>query len=107
MDRNIYDIKLLEIISYKTKFRFLNSDTTVSREGKLQRYLRNLKNINVKFKKCFSDSIYDEIYPCGSRPARIYGPPKMHKLTYHTEVPLLYVPLFRLLELTITNWLCL
>ena len=48
---------------------------TICREGKLQRFLRNLK----KHGKIDND-IYSQIYPSGSLPARIYGLPKMHKI---------------------------
>ena len=44
------------------------------REGRLQRLLRKLK------KDGHLDSdVYENIYPKGSHPARIYGLPKMHK----------------------------
>lgn len=44
--------------------------------NKLQRFLQNLKNKNFYNK----EQQYDNIYPCGSRPARIYSILKTHKL---------------------------
>ena len=44
------------------------------REGRLQRFLRKIrKNGHL------SPGVYENIYPSGSQPARIYGLPKMHK----------------------------
>ena len=53
----------------------LSSDPTLRKEGKLQRIVRTLKN-----KDFFTKEQYDNIYPCGSQPARVYGTPKTHKL---------------------------
>ena len=50
---------------------------------KLQRFLRTLKNE----KKCLNDVDYKFIYPSGSAPAKIYGTPKMHKLTDSDTFP--------------------
>ena len=52
----------------------LTSDPTLTREGKLQRYLRELRK-----KGHFDPEVYEAIYPSGSQPSRIYGLPKMHK----------------------------
>ena len=49
LDINIYYIKFLELITDKTKVMMLYSDPTLSRKGKLQCYLRNLKKKH-KFK---------------------------------------------------------
>ena len=43
LDRVEYDKSLFKIINDTTKFRVLTSDPTLTREGKLQRYLRELK----------------------------------------------------------------
>ena len=53
---------------------FIKEDPTLLREGRLQRLLR-------KFKKDghLDNVVYENIYPKGSQPARIYGLPKMHK----------------------------
>ena len=59
------------------KFQF---DTTICRENKLQRFSHSLKN-----KIFFTKDIYDNIYPCESKLARIYGNPKAHKLKSKTD----------------------
>ena len=50
------------------------------REGQFQRFLRTLKN-----KDFFTDESYDKIYPSGSKPASIYGLPKIHKLNSNKD----------------------
>ena len=67
----------------KQKFKELPEDVTIKREAKLQRFLRTLKNE----KKCLNDVDYKFIYPSGSAPAKIYGTPKMHKLTDSDTFP--------------------
>ncbi|XP_057308273.1 uncharacterized protein LOC130646150 [Hydractinia symbiolongicarpus] len=74
LDRKDYEKGILDIILDTTKFKKLDEDPTLKREGQLQRFLRNLKK-----KGFFSDKVYNDIYPSGSQPARIYGLPKMHK----------------------------
>ena len=74
MDRKSYDEGIYKIINDKTKFRKLSGDITVKREGQLQRFLRRIKDTGF-----LSDTLYDNIYPSGSNPARIYGLPKLHK----------------------------
>ena len=54
----------------------------MNREGKLQRFLRELKK-----KGKIDKDIYSSIYPTGSQPALIYGLPKMHKINSPNEVP--------------------
>ena len=84
LDRIQYDKVIKEIISDKTKFKELPEDVTIKREAKLQRYLRTLKNE----KKCLNDvDNYKFIYPSGSAPAKIYGTPKMYKLTDSDSFP--------------------
>ena len=68
LDKNIYLSKMHELISDKTKFKCLKKDPTVTRQEKLQKRLRGLRKEK------------EEIYPVGSRPARLYGLPKLHKL---------------------------
>ena len=71
-----------EIINDKNKFKELPNDPTTNREGKLQRFLSNLKS------QCKIDKdINNSIYPSGSQPALIYGLPKMHKIKSPNEVP--------------------
>ena len=83
LDRIQSDNAVKEIISDKTKFKELPEDVTVKREAKLPRFLRTLKNE----KKCLNDVDYKSIYPYGSAPAKIYGTPKMHKLTDSDSFP--------------------
>ena len=75
LNRDEYIKKLSDIISDTSKFKKLSADPTLLREGQLQSSLRNLKN-----KKFFTKEVYDKIYPSGSKPASIYGLPKIHKL---------------------------
>jgi len=72
-----YNTSLMSIISDTNKFKLLEDDPTLKREGQLKRFLPKLKK-NYK-KDFFSTKEYDRIYPKGSVPARIYGLPKMHK----------------------------
>ena len=69
--------EIKDIISDRTKFKGLPENVTVKREAKLQRFLRTLKN-NQKY---LNNVDYKFIYLSGSAPAKIYGTPKMHKLT--------------------------
>jgi len=82
LNKSDYTEGILNIINDIHKFKELDSDPTIIREGKLQRYLRDLKR-NGKIDK----DIYSNIYPTGSRPARIYGLPKMHKIQSPTAIP--------------------
>ena len=82
LNRSDYLEGILNIINDKHKFKELDSDPTIIREGKLQRFLRELKK-NGKIDK----DIYSTIYPSGSQPARIYGLPKMHKIRSSNGVP--------------------
>ena len=61
LDRQEYDKGLFKIINDTTKFRVLTSDPTLTREGKLQRYLRELRK-----KGHFDPEVYEAIYPSGS-----------------------------------------
>ena len=67
--------KLCDIISDTSKFKKLSPDPTLLREGQLQRFLRKL--INEQF---LTKDVYDKNYPSGSKPASVYGLPKLHKL---------------------------
>jgi len=74
LDRPAYDRGILKIINDTSKFKPLSNDPTLNREGKLQRFLRDLKK-----KGHLDEEVYDAIFPSGSQPARIYALPKMHK----------------------------
>ena len=66
---------LSEINNDTSKFLKLPSDPTTGRKGKLQIFLFTLN------KKGFSSKEqYENIYPSGSQPDRLYGNPKTHKL---------------------------
>ena len=71
---------LYEIINGTSKFLKLPSDPTIGREGKLQRFLRTLNK-----KGFFSKEQYENIYPSGSQPARLYGNPKTQKLKSESD----------------------
>ena len=66
---------LYEIINDTSKFLKLPSDHTIGREEKLQRFLCTLNKEDF-----FSKEKYENIYPNGAQPARLYGNPKTHKL---------------------------
>ena len=70
VDRNLYKSSLHDIVNDTSKFFKLSSDSTITSEGKLQRFVCTLKN-----KGFFTKDQYDKIYPCGSQPARLYGNP--------------------------------
>ena len=72
--------KIYDIVNDELKFWKLSSDPTLRREGKLLRFLRILKN-----KDFFTKERYDDIYQCGSQPARTYGTSKTHKLKSPTD----------------------
>ena len=77
-DRDVYIQKIFQIIKDCTKFKELSTDTTVMSEGQLQRFLRSMKDKNI-----FTRENYEKIYPSGSKPAFIYGTPKIHKLKHN------------------------
>ena len=82
LDRTTYEDSIINLISDSSKFSKLNCDPTLSREGKLQRFLRRLKKNGE-----IDDTTYQDICPTGSQPARIYGLPKMHKAHEPSSAP--------------------
>ena len=76
LDRKLYNKAIDEIIPDTSKLEKLNEDPTLKREVSLQRFLRKLKQKNL-----FNKIEYDKLYLSGSAPARIYGTPKMQKLS--------------------------
>ena len=99
LDRTVYNQQMLEILGDKRKFVKRNKlsggtensmrDLTLFREDQLKRFLYSLKSRNLLEK-----SVYHDILPQGSVPARLYGLPKMHKV--RRGVPLSsVVPPFR------------
>ena len=77
LERDIYIEKLETLLKDNSKFVILNEDPTIKREGKLTRFLLNLKKSNK-----ISENLYQRIRPSGSQPARLYGLPKIHKQNY-------------------------
>ena len=55
------------------QFTVAENDTTKPLESKIQHTLRKLQ-----FK--ITDQQYKELYPTGSKPGKLYGTEKMHKL---------------------------
>ena len=80
LDKTSYKKCLLKILDDTSKFKVLSKDPTFYSERQLQRRLLSLKK-----KGFFNDGQYKRVYPSGSKPARIYGLPKMHKK--FTEFP--------------------
>ena len=80
LDRDRYDRKILEIINDTAKFKKLKDNPALSRERQLQRFLRKIKDKNL-----FDENTYKKIYPCGSKPATIYGLPKTHKMLFDSD----------------------
>ena len=72
----------MDILSDTSKFKKLLADPTLTREGKLQRFLRELKS-----KSKLDNDIYSKRYPTGSQPARIQRLPKIHKLKVPNSMP--------------------
>ena len=57
---------IFDILKVSSKFKRIDSDPTLYREGQLQRFLLKLKK-----KGLFKDDEYKKVYPVGSRIARI------------------------------------
>ena len=72
------------ILNDKTKFKLLDNDPTLLREGRLKRFITQLKK-----KRSIDDDTYCNIFPKGSQPAKFYGLPKLHKKRdNHRQPPL-------------------
>ena len=82
LDRSDCDQGILKIFNDTSKFRPVKEDPTLLREGRLQRLLRKLKKDG-----CLDNVVYENIYPRGSQPARIYGLHKMHKDRGPNSIP--------------------
>ena len=93
----VYKILVLIILNDKSKFKLLDNDPTLLREGRLKRFISQLKK-----KRFIDDDTYCKIFPKGSQPAKFYDLPK---LQYIRNVIIicnhLLDPLYPLLELTI------
>ena len=75
LDKNFYIDSLKFLINDTSKFKKLPGDDTLKREGSLQRFLNKIHKLGF-----LNNQTYDDIYPRGSLPARLYGLPKMHKV---------------------------
>ena len=71
-DRSDYDQVILKIIIDTSEFRPIKEDPSLIRDGRLQHLLRKLKKDG-----CLDNVVYENIYPKGSQPARVYGLPKL------------------------------
>ena len=81
MDRQIC-INSCNVINNASKFKPLTQDPTISREARLQRFLRKLKKNN-----SINEQTYKDMFSRGSQPARLYGLPKLHKLRNPNDTP--------------------
>ena len=78
--RYIYDQKTLEIINNTSKFKILKDSPTLTREGQLQNFLRNINDKNL-----FDENMYKNIYLCPSKLATIYSVPKTYKMIFDSD----------------------
>ncbi|CAF1550384.1 unnamed protein product, partial [Rotaria sp. Silwood1] len=74
MDREDYVKKMNKILDDRSAFTLINYDPTLDNENELIRFLLVLKKEGF-----ISDQEFKLSCPTGSRPARIYGVPKLHK----------------------------
>ena len=74
MNRADYVQKMNTILDDRSTFTIINHDPTLDNEAELIRFLLLLKKEGF-----ISDQEYNLARPKGSRPARIYGVPKLHK----------------------------
>ena len=84
LNKGDYVKMINDLIEDKSKFKLLNKDPTITRQTKLQKYLCSLKK-----KQIFNDVEYKQLYPVGSKVARIYGTPKTHKLKGEKDVSII------------------
>ncbi|CAF4174541.1 unnamed protein product, partial [Adineta steineri] len=74
MNHNDYIRKMVEILRNRSKFKLLDGDPTGTRETKLTKLLRQIKEEGY-----LTEQEYRYVKPVGSIPARLYGLPKVHK----------------------------
>ncbi|CAF1489635.1 unnamed protein product [Rotaria sordida] len=74
MDRADYVQKMNAILDDRSAFTLINHDPTLDNENELIKFLLVLKKEGF-----ISDKEFKLASPIGSRPARIYGVPKLHK----------------------------
>ena len=75
LNRSAYMKSMMELISDKKKFIKLTNDTTIKQKQALQRTLRKLNKKNI-----FSETEYSDLYPKGSKIARLHGTQKFINL---------------------------
>ena len=73
---------MAQLIRNEKKFRKLKEDPILKRERAIQRALREINK-----KKVFRDMEYSNLYPKGTKPARIYGTPQIHKAFLPGSLP--------------------
>ena len=74
VNRKDYDKAVYDILKDNSKFKKLQKDPTLLKEGQLQCFIRTLKKQGV-----FNENIYENIYRVGSRSSMLDGTPKLHK----------------------------
>ena len=74
MDRSEYVRKMETILQDPSTFTLIDHDPTIANENRLTRTLLRLKK-----EKFITQSDYNMARPVGSRAARLYGLPKLHK----------------------------
>ena len=77
LNRDEYIKSMTELISDQKKFRKLKEYPTLKRERALQWTLREINKKNI-----FSDIEYSNLYPKGTKPARLCGTTKIHKVFF-------------------------
>ena len=75
LDKTFYEKKILKLISDVKKFKELNEDPALTREGQLQRFPWKVKD-----KDLLVDNTYKEIYPSCSKSVTIYGLAETHNI---------------------------
>ena len=65
LDRSIYLASCFSILNDKSKFKLLDKDPTLLREGKLKRFLSQFKK-----KQSIDSDTYSHVFPKGSQPAK-------------------------------------
>ena len=81
LNRSDYDNSMQSLISNRSKFEILDSDSftyTQKIETKINNFLRKVKEL-------IGDELYKKLYVTGSGPGVLYGLPKIHKLDFSTK----------------------
>jgi hypothetical protein len=70
LDRDDYLNKMESLINDPTVFKQIHDDPTITKENRLIRKLRQMKQLGF-----ITEAEYDHSYSRGSQPARLYGLP--------------------------------